>query len=64
MTRYSEKATGGFEGHTLARHGLLYTPIGIVDALLWQTGVHVLFQVVADPLIGVHILLIAEDTWL
>jgi hypothetical protein len=43
---------------------LLYAPIGIIDALLWQAGIHVLFQVVADPPIGIHILLIAEQTWL
>lgn len=49
-------------GVTVARHHLLHTPIGIIDALLWQTGVHVLFQVVADPPVGVHVLLIAQYT--
>lgn len=42
----------------------VHPPIGIVNTLLWQTGVSVLFQVVTDPPVGVHVFLIAECTGL
>lgn len=45
-------------------HPPFHPPIGIINTLLWQTGVSVLFQVVADPSIGIHVLLIAQCTWL